>query len=274
MEKDIKIALIGAGNVASVLAPVLQKAGYSIIHVWSRHKEHAQVLAQQLHTCYSHNIKDVPQNANVYLIAVKDDSLADIARQLPHSHTALYLHTAGNQSISVLKSTDRRYWGVLYPLQTFTKDTPPAHLQQTSFFIEGNCPVAEERTLAIANKISRHVYPLTTSERLKLHLAGVFANNFTNCLYIITEKMLNELHLPFSVLIPMIETATLKLQHVSPLEAQTGPARRGDKKVIAEERQLLTCPSTIAIYDLLSQYILNQYHPSATNTEEQKTLQP
>ena len=131
MEKDIKIALIGAGNVASVLAPVLQKAGYSIIHVWSRHKEHAQVLAQQLHTCYSHNIKDVPQNADVYLIAVKDDSLADIARQLPHSHTALYLHTAGNQSISVLKSTDRRYWGVLYPLQTFTKDTPPAHLQQT-----------------------------------------------------------------------------------------------------------------------------------------------
>ena len=112
--------------------------------------------------------------------------------------------------------------------------------------------------------MSPSVYEATSQLRTKIHLAAVFACNFTNCLYAIADDILKKNNIPFSILLPLIGETTRKLSTLEPWDAQTGPAARGDMAVIQKHLDMLNHEEK-AIYQILSDYILKNM-PYERNT--------
>ena len=250
----MKITLIGAGNVATHLGKALKEAGHEICEVWSRTETSAGELADNLeceaHT-FAENIK--PAQANLYIISVKDDVLEDIARRfIPTSPDAIWLHTAGTMPLSLLEDKGAKRIGVFYPMQTFSK-TKAVDFSKIPIFIEGN--EIKEELRQLARSITQKVYELDSEGRKHLHLAAVFACNFVNHCYSLSAKTLEEVGIPFEVMLPLIEETANKVHHLSPREAQTGPAIRGDQIVMARQEALIHDDTTREIYQLMSHNI-------------------
>ena len=99
------------------------------------------------------------------------------------------------------------------------------------------------------------------SERRKyIHLTAVFSCNFVNHLFARAKEIADEHHLPFEFFLPLIDETIAKIHSLDPKKAQTGPAVRGDEKVLELQKQLITNAEQAEIYDLLSQSIKKMYY--------------
>lgn len=265
----MRISIIGSGGVATHLAHALQKAGHVIESIFSRTQANADILAAALQsqnqvsanrsiaaTC---NLANLDSSSELYLIAVKDDALAAIVPHLPQDK--LLVHTSGSVDMHVLKPTSTQY-GVLYPLQTFSK-TRLLNFKQVPLCIEGSDDSARNTLKHLAKSLSCAVHLVNSAQRSKLHLAAVFANNFVNHLYAISEQLLasNEKGLRFELLRPLILETACKVQTMLPGAAQTGPAMRDDQTIITKHLALLTQMDfaadslPVVLYKLLSEGI-------------------
>lgn len=260
----MKIVFIGAGRLASNLAPSLHEAGHQILQVFSRTSSSAESLAHQVGAQPITDIHDVKGGADVYLFAVTDSSLPVLAEQLGNllksslPETTVFLHTAGSIDMSVFKDCTTHY-GVLYPMQTFSKGRRVA-LSEVPFFIEGNDEYSATTSKKIAESVSTKVFPLSSEGRKHLHLAAVFACNFANHCYQLSAEVLSQYHIPFEVMLPLIDETAAKVHTLPPAQAQTGPAIRYDQEVMQAQMQLLSDFDFHArIYDLMSQSIHNSY---------------
>ena len=243
------IVLIGAGNVATHLGTALQRAGFEIRSVFSRTSSSAQKLAQQLGTSHTTSLNDLP-SADIYLIAVKDDALPEVAKELKVAN-GIVAHTCGSVDMSVLKDSAASY-GVLYPLQTFSRNRA-IDVSQVPFCIEGNDAAAASQLESLARALSSNVHFADSEQRRVLHLAAVFACNFVNHMYAIAGDVLEKKNIPFDVLLPLIRETAAKVKDHSPREAQTGPAVRGDGTIMQKHIDLLADDETAqAIYKLIS----------------------
>lgn len=251
----MKIALIGAGNVATHIGMALRAGGHEIVAVFSRTMEAAQELSEKTGGRVVTSLNDTGGDADVYLISVKDDVLASLLPDLCHGREEqVFIHTAGSIGMDVFAGKARHY-GVLYPMQTFSKNRE-VNFSVIPCFIEANDEQARNVIATLAGSISKRIHYMTSDERKHLHLAAVFANNFVNHCYTLSEKILNHIGLPFDVMLPLIDETTHKVHHLDPLQAQTGPAVRGDKKVTTRQAELLNeNPTMREIYELMSQSI-------------------
>ena len=77
-------------------------------------------------------------------------------------------------------------------------------------------------------QLSKNVINLDSESRRNLHIAAVFACNFSNHMYTISEKILSESDLDFRLLLPLIDQTVMKLKDNKPSDTQTGPAKRND----------------------------------------------
>ncbi|MDR0865080.1 MAG: DUF2520 domain-containing protein [Candidatus Symbiothrix sp.] len=251
----MNIVLIGAGNVATQLGTALQEKGFPIVQVYSHTLASAKSLGSQLQVDYTNQIKAIRTDADIYFFAVKDSVLPEILKSLP-ALSGLLVHTAGSIPMDVFAGYSGRY-GVLYPLQTFSKSRKIS-LDTVPLFIEANHPADENLLEEIALSLSNRVIRLTSEKRKHLHLAAVFACNFTNHLYATAAQILEEQDLPWDVLLPLIEETAAKVKDLHPKEAQTGPAVRYDKNVIDKHLAMLkNDPGQQEIYRMLSQSIRN-----------------
>ena len=246
--------------MASHLTPALSRAGYDAEMVGSR------------------DIRILPA-ADLYVVAVRDDALESVIGRMRQLTTSPIVHTAGSKPASLAD-------GVLYPMQTFSK-ARPVDFSTVHFFIEAaspallallrevserivasseRLPLQRDESEAVANRVhesnveavSGHVHELDSEGRKRLHLAAVFACNFANHCCTLAEEVLRPLGLPFEVMLPLLDETVAKLHHLSPHEAQTGPAIRHDESVMATHRDLLASqPQLQALYDLLSTSIQN-----------------
>jgi predicted short-subunit dehydrogenase-like oxidoreductase (DUF2520 family) len=251
--RNNKIVLLGAGNVATQLGTALQENDFPVIQVYSRTLPAAKTLGEKLETAYTSDIKAVFPDAGIYLFAVKDSALSEVAAQLPHSN-GLWVHVAGSIPVDIFSAcSDRK--GVLYPLQTFNKNRKIS-FQNIPLFVEANNPDDEDLLDAMARRLSGRVIRLSSEKREYLHLAAVFACNFTNHLYALAAKILETNGLEWDLLSPLIYETASKVAALHPLEAQTGPAVRGDKNVMDRQLELLNAqPDLQALYRLLSESI-------------------
>ncbi len=246
------ISIVGAGNVATHLGNALHNAGHMIAVVYSRTKECAEALAEQLHCSWTTDIAQLPTDVDVVLFCVKDDALAALAKQVDTQ--ALCLHTAGSMPLSVLPQENR---GVLYPMQTLSKYTPVSY-SQIPIYIEAEKEGNKKRLLTLAESISKHVQFVTGEQRATLHLAAVFACNFTNRCYDIAAQLLEQRGLNFDAMLPLINETARKANHTHPRLAQTGPAKRWDKNVM--EKHLARLEGEMkTIYEIMSQSIHNRH---------------
>ena len=245
----MRIVILGAGRVATHMAKALHKNGHKIDAVWSRTMESAQRLARVVDSSPVNDISVLPTDADAYIIAVKDSALQEvIAKVTKGRETRLFLHTAGSMPLSVFEGYAKN-GGVFYPMQTFSMERE-VDFRAIPLFIEG----ADARIRQLAESISEHVYELSSDDRKYLHLAAVFACNFANHCYTLAAEVLEKKGLPFDVMLPLVDETARKVHELHPTEAQTGPAIRGDKNVMAAQAALLDSRMQ-AIYNLMSESI-------------------
>ena len=248
----MKIALIGAGNVATCLGPRLKEAGHEITAVYSRTVESARALADRLGATYTTDLKAVPAS-DAAIVMLKDDALKELAPAISDSlNDTLLLHTAGSVSVDIWYTAGAMKYGVLYPMQTFSK-TSVIDWSQVPLFIEGSSDQTLNSIRELALTVSPDVTVLSSEGRKKLHLAAVFTCNFSNHMYAIAQKLLADEGVPFRVMLPLVRETARKVETMSPKDAQTGPAIRGDRKVIDEHLALLKDnPEYAQLYSLIS----------------------
>lgn len=248
-----KIVLIGSGNLATQIGITLYQAGYQVIQVYSRTIKNAQILAKKVKATAINNLDLLDADATLYIVAVKDDAIETLVKQL-QLKDKIVLHTSGSVSIDVLKKASSNY-GVLYPLQTFSK-SKKVNFKTIPICVEANNAKTKTNITYFAKSISQKVYQLNSEQRLQLHLAAVFACNFSNHMYVIAESILKEHKLSLDILKPLIKETADKIETESPLLMQTGPAVRGDKKTMEAHLKLLSkTKNRKAIYTLLSESI-------------------
>lgn len=259
----MKIVLIGSGNVASHLGKAIASLnGYPIAQIYSKTKVHAQKLAEKLSCAYTINPAEIVPNADLYLIAVSDDQVKNVAMQLSkYIHPdSLVVHTSGSLPSTVLAPYFKKF-GVIYPLQTFSKSKKMVY-HTIPFLITASSGKNKTTLKKLASQISNSVYDCTDQSRSLIHLSAVVVNNFTNALFDIAAQLLAKNKLPFKLVLPLIDETVLKLHSLSPQEAQTGPAKRNDKSVLAMHRKILkSYPADwIKIYNDISSVIIKRHH--------------
>lgn len=228
------VVIIGAGNVATHLSKAIKNAGFEILQIVSRKEESASVLGTQLGVPFTSNPKQLNQNADLYIVSVKDDAITEALSTFTPPKEALVVHTAGSVPMEILSKYSSRT-GIIYPLQTFSK-TKNIDFSHIPLYIEANTDNDANSILAFASKLSTKAKLVDSKTRAQVHLAAVFACNFTNNLYSIASDILEKAGLSFEDMIPLISETTEKIKTLPPRKAQTGPAIRHDNKII--EKQL------------------------------------
>jgi predicted short-subunit dehydrogenase-like oxidoreductase (DUF2520 family) len=262
----MNITFIGSGNLAWHLAPALDNAGFVVKEVYSREPKHAHELVNRLYqadVCASLDFSLSP--SQLFIIAVTDDVIENIAREIILPEQAILVHTSGSKPLDVLHYAATPHAGVFYPLQTFSK-AKKVDFQDIPIFIESDEPHVEEVLLKIGKAISKKVQVISGTKRAALHVAAVFASNFTNHMLSISKSVMENHQLNFELLKPLIAETINKGLAIGPENAQTGPAKRGDLQTLDKHMEILEYnPALAEIYKIVSQHVLDQYFENESN---------
>ena len=232
--------MVGAGNLATQLGKSLRLTGNDILQLYSRTEESASCLAAKLGCDYTTDLSALRTDAEVYIASLKDDALLQLIPQMVAGkcYDALFLHTAGSVPMDVWKGHARHY-GVLYPMQTFSKQRD-VDFSTIPVFVEASSDADLQRVKTMASALSGSVTVASSEQRRYLHLSAVFACNFANHMFTVSERLLQENGIAFSCMYPLIREMVNKvLDGMSPSEAQTGPAVRYDHGVMDKHVELL-----------------------------------
>ncbi len=248
------IVMIGAGKLATHLGLALHKQGLNILQVYNRAPGKGQKLAARIGATFTDDILEINTGADLYILAVSDSYLDDLASVL-QLKDRLVVHASGTVSMEILAPISSNT-GVFYPVQTFSQNRR-IDFRKIPVCIEGNSADTVEKLTGLAQKLTRSVYSLDTEKRRMLHLAAVFASNFTNFIYAISEELLKEQDISFKLLEPLILQTAGNVRFGHLLESQTGPAVRGDLNVLGKHHELLAGhPDYLEIYKLISANII------------------
>ena len=221
----MRIVILGAGNVGTNLHHAFEQKGIRTELV------HARPL-----TADSRAVENLPK-ADVYIYAVADHALKEVI-SVVKAPQALHLHTSGSMPIDVFKE-DKPHSGVLYFFQSFSKSQLIDDWSDIPCFIEGRNIDDVAAIYSLAQNLTNRIYECTQHDRERLHIAGIFANNFTNLMYRMAADVLKDTQIPFEALLPLIDKTAAKVHTMAPKDAQTGPAQRDDARLVMYHAQLL-----------------------------------
>lgn len=250
-----KVVIVGAGNVATHLGKAIKNAGFQILQIVSRTENSARALGTLLGVPFTSSEGELNKEADLYIVSVKDDAITEALRTFTPPTDALIVHTAGSVSMEILKDFSSNI-GIFYPLQTFSK-AKDVDFSQIPLYIEANNKDKENELLLFASTFSTRAKLVNSENRAKVHLAAVFACNFTNNLYSIASEILEKAGLTFEDMIPLITETTEKIKSIPPRKAQTGPAIRRDSKVIEKQLNALEGREK-EIYKLITESIQDE----------------
>lgn len=248
----LHISILGAGNLAYHLAKrISQIQGVNLLQIYNRSpfSFHFDSFKQ----AQIGNLSELLA-ADIYIICIKDEEIATFSTLLPLKNQFV-VHTSGNTPMEVLADTHRK--GVLYPVQSFSKEKEIA-FSQIPLCLEAQHPSDYALLEDFAKKLSPLVYKMSSQQRKQLHIGAVFANNFANHLWYISEKHCQKHDIDFRILRPLLQETYQKTLQMSFYEAQTGPARRADTITIEKHLSLLDGIDQ-QIYKILTQSILQAY---------------
>jgi predicted short-subunit dehydrogenase-like oxidoreductase (DUF2520 family) len=249
----MKIIIIGAGNVATQLALAFRKAGHTIVQIFNRSGESGEQLAKTVGASFTADAKQLLE-ADIYLIAVKDDAIADVASQLKLGNKVV-AHTSGTKTKELLSFSSSNY-GIFYPLQTMTK-LSKVDFAGVPLLIEGSNAETLHVLEELAVTISEEIHHVNEEQRQWIHVAAVFANNFSNHMLAVSQKLLEQHGLDFKILQPLILKSMENLKQYSPAQLQTGPAARKDKLTIKRHLELLESDKKLQnLYKVITESII------------------
>lgn len=221
----MRIAIIGAGSV-----------GTNIHHAFELNGIRTELIHARPLTAEPSTVLSLPK-ADCYIYTVADHALKEVVSKV-NAPQALHLHTSGTMPIDVF-GEDKPHSGVLYFFQSFSREVLIDDWSSIPCFIEGHNIDDIAAIYSLAQCLTSHIYEANQHDRERLHIAGVFANNYTNLMYRVAEEILKDTQIPFRALLPLIDNTAAKIHSMPPKEAQTGPAKRGDEEVIRHHREIL-----------------------------------
>lgn len=252
------VSLIGAGRVATHLGLRLTETGVAVNQVYSRTLDSARKLSDRLGSEPVNHLSGLDGSADLFIISVVDDAVAQVADQLP-ANQKIVVHTSGSVPMDVLNKASVHH-GVFYPLQSFSHGRK-VDFSEIPLCIEASDEATKTKLLALSGKLSRDVRLIDSSQRASIHLSAVFASNFSNLMYLLGEEVLEKAGVSFDILLPLIRETAGRLEGHDAREMQTGPAVRNDRETIKKHLELLGHdPAKKDIYDLLSKYIINEFN--------------
>jgi len=250
----MKIVIIGTGNTATDLGRKLKAAGHNILQVFGRDSMLASKLAYELGTESTNYWNVVNKDADIYILAVSDIAVEEVMKELRLPEKTI-VHTAASVSKNILKKATQHF-GVFYPLQSLKKEID--HLPEIPIIIDASDEATLNELDVLAHSISSKVVEANDEQRLKLHLAAIFCNNFVNHLYALAESYCKRENIDSNLLLPLIKETAERLEEIPPSQSQTGPAIRNDKVTIEKHLAMLqSYPQLQKIYALLTESI---YH--------------
>jgi len=250
----MKITIIGAGNVGYHLALALQQNKHQILQIFSRNENRFEVFPDTLAAKGVTSWAKIHLESDLYIIAVSDQAIAEVSEKLKQIGVkGIVVHTSGATSMETLQQHQR--YGIFYPLQSFSQ-SKAVDWKSVPFCIDGNEEAIKNELYTLAQNLSPITHLINDQQRQALHVAAVFVNNFTNHLLSLGEEICRDFEVPFNILQPLIRETFEKVQLVSPKNAQTGPALRGDKPTIQKHLDLLqNFPDKQVLYRLISKSI-------------------
>ncbi len=262
MAEQIKVSFIGSGNLAWHLAPALDNAGLIVKEVYSRNPKHAEALTERLYQAEVKATLDFStSDSTVFIICVSDDAIRAVATEIILPDEAILIHTSGSQPLDILQYAAISNIGVLYPLQTFTRNKR-IDFKTVPLFVESPSEDTEKVLMLMAKAISHQVRKILSEERKALHVAAVFASNFTNHMLALSKEILENNNLNFDLLKPLISETINKSLILGPENTQTGPAMRGDMEILDRHLEFLNeNPEVAEIYKIISQHIIDRSNP-------------
>jgi predicted dinucleotide-binding enzyme len=241
----MRVTLIGSGNVATVLGRKIFQSGHIIHQVYSRNIDHAKLLSDELSSNAIADSQSLDKTADLYIVAVHDDSLLKIGEWL-QLNDSLIVHTAGSVPMDALINVSTNY-GVLYPLQSLRKETAEPFIP---VLVDGNNAWNKTRLSAFAQSFAGSVNFANDEERRKLHLVAVITNNFSNHLFNLVEDYCRKEEVDFKMILPLLEETVRRLSFDSAADLQTGPAVRNDQSTISNHKEMLgKHPELLRIYE-------------------------
>jgi len=253
----MKIFIVGSGNLASHLLPALCKAGHEIIGLHSRNISKARKLCSQNKVPFHAHLDQALPCDFVFLL-VSDDAIEKISTSFLNWKNTVLVHCSGAADIDRIKFPKNKR-AVFYPLQTFSTSQSILSFRNIPLIIESESKSVKEKLETLAHSLSDSVHFMNSKKRLSLHMAAVFINNFSNHMAVIAEEICSKNKTDYHLLKPlMIKTAENAFPN--PSAAQTGPAKRNDKKTIEKHLQILNriLPEERKLYLHLTNNILNR----------------
>lgn len=251
----MKIVCIGAGRLAHHLMPALQRSGCMVVQLYNRSEPPLTELAHKLHVeSHTTKLEEIYPDADLYFLTIADDVVGKIASKLIkiQNEDAIIVHCSGTLPLDIIPIHHR---GVFYPLQTFSEDHE-TDWTQTPIIITSDDAYSLSKLYTIALRISGSVYTMSDEQKAYLHLAAVFANNFTNHMLSVAEKICTTHGVHFEILKPLIESTIKKALGLGPEKSQTGPAVRGDDQTIEKHLRMLQEDHDLGeIYRLITERI-------------------
>jgi len=253
-----KVAFLGARNVAWHLAPALENAGHQVTEVYSRTLSGAKRVTVRLYAAIPKDDLDFSESkAQLFILAVKDDAIPDVADAVILPEESILVHTSGTMPLDILNYSSATYTGIFYPLQSFTAGQK-MDLSDVSILIESDDQEIVKILRKVAKSISHNIFFVRSKDRKAVHIAAVFASNFTNHMIRIAEEIMRRQGLDFEMMKPLIIESISKSLQIGAKKAQTGPAVREDYETLEEHHRFLNYNPEIAeIYRLISQDIID-----------------
>lgn len=258
----MNVSFIGSGNLAWHLAPALDNTDFAVKEIYSHNPKNAKALAERLYQGEVKTSLDFSlSRSRIFIIAVSDDAIPEIAQQIILPEEAILVHTSGSQPLSLLGYSPTQNIGVFYPLQTFTK-SKKVDFNDIPILIESENSFTEKALLSMGKAISKKVMKISSAHRKALHVSAVFASNFTNHMLTLSQEIMKENKLDFDLLKPLIVETMNKGLSIGPEKSQTGPAKRGDLEILDAHMEFLKDKEEVAeIYRIISQDIIDRYAP-------------
>jgi predicted short-subunit dehydrogenase-like oxidoreductase (DUF2520 family) len=251
MNAPLSISIIGFGNVGYHLALAFSNLkGHYIKQIYVRNKSSLN--------SETFPVKELSKNSiagDLIILAIPDDQIESVLMESRFPDNSMVVHTSGATDIAVFQNKGIKNFGVLYPLQTFSR-SQSLNYSDIELFIEANDPDGLTLLERVGRDVFRKVTPLSSKERLNLHLSAVFACNFTNHMFSIAERILSRQKSDLSRIHPLITETIHKAMHQGAFKAQTGPAQREDWETMKKHINLIDDPETRELYHLISQSII------------------
>lgn len=248
------VVLIGAGRLASALGGVFKQRGITIVQVCNRNTSKGQRLARKLGAGFTASPDMVTRNADLYIIAVSDNAIADVVGRLGYV-SGVVVHASGSVDMRVLQSASAAI-GVFYPLMTFTANSR-VRFDNIPVLIEAGDRETLGLLTGLASQLTSEIELVDSDRRKIVHLAAVFASNFPNFMMVMAEELISSAGLSGRILYPLVNRTAGNIKRKPVFSGQTGPAVRGDDATMEMHRMMLSSrKDMLEIYTLISNKIL------------------